>query len=196
MFTLKAKRSSYKCEEPVSRARVAVELATLPTPTVATDEGTSVRADLAGFASRLQELISGSGAPSLHAYALKSGVPDTALRKYLAGTSRPSLESLAAIAEFSQVSLDWLVLGRGSKASAGESEFLQVVEFAARLALQDGLGDTDQKRAPEIARLVAEYATAFYFAMLSVDPEFRHTHWFEFGAEMLERVRAARPRRG
>jgi len=61
------------------------------------------------FATRLTLALSGE---SIHAFSLRSGIPDSTMRKYLAGTM-PGLDNLLAISEASGVTLDWLVAERG-----------------------------------------------------------------------------------
>ncbi|MGD9476106.1 S24 family peptidase [Shinella sp. G-2] len=61
------------------------------------------------FAQRLEIALSGT---TIHAFAKKSGVGDSTLRRYLEG-SMPGLDKLQAIAEAANVTLDWLVSERG-----------------------------------------------------------------------------------
>ncbi|MBF0187021.1 MAG: helix-turn-helix transcriptional regulator [Magnetococcales bacterium] len=59
---------------------------------------------------------------SAFSFAKKCGITDSLLRSYLAGRSSPGLYKLEAIAKNSNVSLDWLVLGRGPKRPDGGDE--------------------------------------------------------------------------
>lgn len=61
------------------------------------------------FTERLKIALEGE---SLHAFAKRSGIGDSTLRKYLDG-SEPGMDKLSRIAEAADVSLDWLIAGRG-----------------------------------------------------------------------------------
>lgn len=61
------------------------------------------------FAQRLEIALSGT---TIHAFAKKSGIGDSTLRRYLEG-SMPGLDKLQVIAEAAGVTLDWLVAERG-----------------------------------------------------------------------------------
>lgn len=61
------------------------------------------------FAQRLEIVLAGT---NIHAFAKKSGIGDSTLRRYLEG-SMPGLDKLQAIAEAANVTLDWLVSERG-----------------------------------------------------------------------------------
>lgn len=61
------------------------------------------------FSERLLDAI---GDESVHAFAQRSGVVDSTLRRYLAG-SMPGVDKLLVLAEAANVTLDWLAAGRG-----------------------------------------------------------------------------------
>jgi phage repressor protein C with HTH and peptisase S24 domain len=62
------------------------------------------------FAERLNLVIGKFESP--HAFSKKAGVSDSAIRKYLAGSS-PGLDALLRIADAGDVRLDWLAANRG-----------------------------------------------------------------------------------
>ena len=64
--------------------------------------------DLERFRVRLIKLTSPTSA---RAFAIKSGISPTALRKYIDGESTPNLERLIAIAKAGGVSVQWLATG-------------------------------------------------------------------------------------
>ena len=66
------------------------------------------------FGERLKLLISESGM-STHAFALKTGISDTALRDFVNDRKRPGIDALISISEAAGVMLDWLALGVGVK---------------------------------------------------------------------------------
>lgn len=68
-------------------------------------------------AERLLEII---GARSKSEFARRCSVPESSVRQWVDGTSLPSAEKLIAIAGATGVSIDWLLLGRGSKKSIGD----------------------------------------------------------------------------
>lgn len=61
------------------------------------------------FSERLSVAISRE---SVHAFAKRSGIPDSTIRSYLTGTM-PGLDKLIVLAEAANVTLDWLVAERG-----------------------------------------------------------------------------------
>src|ERR1700752_1311165 len=68
------------------------------------------------FLKRLQELTGEFG--SRYALAKASGIPVSTLQGYEAG-SKPGLDALVILARTGNVSLDWLLTGRGSKRPTG-----------------------------------------------------------------------------
>ncbi|MBX3580788.1 MAG: helix-turn-helix transcriptional regulator [Rhizobiaceae bacterium] len=67
------------------------------------------------FARRLELAISGE---SVHAFSKRAGIPDSTVRKYLAGTM-PGLDNLIAMATAADVTLDWLAAERGPMRISG-----------------------------------------------------------------------------
>lgn len=67
-----------------------------------------------GFPERLKVAI---GADTPYAFAKKSGISESLVRKYLAGDSLPSIERAWVMAKTAGVSLDWLAGGDGESAS-------------------------------------------------------------------------------
>lgn len=61
---------------------------------------------------RLQSVI---GSRSKSEFARLCGVPESSVRQWVDGTSLPSAEKLMAIAGATGISIDWLLLGKGSK---------------------------------------------------------------------------------
>lgn len=59
-----------------------------------------------------QRLAFALGGEKTHAFSKRSGIPDSTLRKYLAGTM-PGLDNLLTIAANLNVTLDWLAMERG-----------------------------------------------------------------------------------
>lgn len=79
------------------------------------------------FAYRLRESFAGE---STNAFAKKCGVGESSLRSYLTG-SFPSIDRAALIAQAANVSLEWLITGKGSVSdSAAESAGELEQEFA------------------------------------------------------------------
>lgn len=68
-----------------------------------------------GFGERFQAAL---GDESTHAFARRTGIPDSTLRNYLKGTM-PGLRKLLEIAEATGVALDWLVRNKGEMRPAG-----------------------------------------------------------------------------
>ncbi|GAB3826121.1 hypothetical protein [Hymenobacter jeollabukensis] len=71
-------------------------------------------------AERLQELIRIVGAKSVSAFAVSIGVRSTVLANMLGGRmSKPSFDTLEKIkAQYPQVDLEWLVMGKGQPLKA------------------------------------------------------------------------------
>lgn len=63
---------------------------------------------ISSFSSRLTTLI---GNDSVNAFALKCGVSEAAIRKYIKKESEPNLKTLVAIALACGVSVEWLAVG-------------------------------------------------------------------------------------
>lgn len=68
------------------------------------------------ISERLQSVI---GNRSKSEFARLCGVPESSVRQWVDGTSLPSAEKLMAIASATGISIDWLLLGKGSKNSIG-----------------------------------------------------------------------------
>ena len=66
------------------------------------------------FPARLASVI---GEESGNSFARRAGFSESVLRKYLDGTQKPGMENLVRIAELANVSLDWLIAGRGRRAA-------------------------------------------------------------------------------
>ena len=63
-----------------------------------------------GFAERLQKLrIERKPIRARHVVSHLCGLPDDAIRRYERGESRPTMEALIKIADYYEVSLDYLV---------------------------------------------------------------------------------------
>jgi phage repressor protein C with HTH and peptisase S24 domain len=87
---------------------------------------------------RLRWLI---GDESIYHFAVRCGLPDSTLRKYLRG-SQPTADRLALIGRCTGVSVDWLVTGEGEAYPSEQSRI--VGEQLVRLPLYDiaaGAGD-------------------------------------------------------
>ena len=74
-------------------------------------------AEPATFSDRLSLALKGE---SIHSFAQRSGVRDSLLRKYVAG-SEPGLEKLVTIADALGVTVEWLATGRGPRAVSERS---------------------------------------------------------------------------
>jgi phage repressor protein C with HTH and peptisase S24 domain len=100
---------------------------------------------------RLRWLI---GDESIYHFAVRCGLPDSTLRKYLRG-SQPTADRLALIGRCTGVSVDWLVTGEG-EAYPSEQGRGVAQEQLVRLPLHDiaaGAGDglfTEEPTDPEI----------------------------------------------
>jgi transcriptional regulator with XRE-family HTH domain len=64
-----------------------------------------------GFSERLEIAI---GSESINSFAKKAGLGESLIRNYIKKGTTPGLDKVTAIAEAAEVSLDWLVLGKGS----------------------------------------------------------------------------------
>lgn len=78
------------------------------------DDGEEVGIDTVGFSQRLRSII---GRGQVEEAARVTGVNISSLRKYLAGEVEPGMRQLVSIAQGLDVSLDWLMAGRGVSAS-------------------------------------------------------------------------------
>lgn len=95
------------------------------------------------FSHRLRAAL---GPGSVHAFSEKSGVGDTLMRKYLAG-SIPGLDKAALIARAAGVSLEWLATGQGRMlpdAPGGDDDFVQVPFYDQRAAAGYGAAAADE----------------------------------------------------
>lgn len=63
------------------------------------------------------------GNESPHAFAQRSGIGDSTIRRYLLG-SMPGLDNLLIIAEAANVTLDWLAAGKGPMRSTDQPQYL------------------------------------------------------------------------
>ena len=81
---------------------------------VASEKGSNVE-ERDGFAARLRQVVDAYGSTSSFARTL--GRSEGALRKWLRGQSEPSVSDLRAVCEMTATSVEWLVTGRGSRAS-------------------------------------------------------------------------------
>ncbi|CAN7162812.1 helix-turn-helix domain-containing protein [Mesorhizobium amorphae] len=88
-------------------------------------QGQSSQESSNAFAERLRLAFGGE---SPHAFAQRSGIGDSTIRRYLLG-SMPGLDNLLVIAEAANVTLDWLAAGKGP---------MRLGEFQ-RLATSEGL---------------------------------------------------------
>lgn len=96
------------------------------------------------FATRLAHVI---GRESVSAFARRSGVPESTLRTYLNGRSKPGLEAVNKIAVAANVSPYWLTTGMGSSStdlvySQGQRQGQQM-GVAEPVAIFGGLGDDE-----------------------------------------------------
>jgi len=64
-----------------------------------------------GFSERLELAI---GSESINAFAKKAGIGESLIRNYIKKGTTPGLDKVIAIAKAADVSLDWLVLGKGT----------------------------------------------------------------------------------
>lgn len=116
------------------------------------------------FPERLRAVWKESGAPSLHAFAQLCAVPDSAMRSYIAGKSLPSLETIVAIADACDVSLDALVLDRPRGDEISEGDVSAVVESAVRVLLAGYHGVTLQpEMVKPLAAAIADYCVSHLF---------------------------------
>lgn len=65
------------------------------------------------FSERLQQVIDELDGGNVSAFSRSCGVSNSTISAYLDGTNIPKIDKVAIIAEKKQISLDWLVLGRG-----------------------------------------------------------------------------------
>lgn len=96
--------------------------------------------DSAAFASRLKEAFAGE---STNAFAKKCGVGESSLRSYLSG-SFPSIDRAALIAQAADVSLEWLITGKGEMSlteGSGEleREFALIPGYNIQVAAGNGI---------------------------------------------------------
>jgi transcriptional regulator with XRE-family HTH domain len=69
------------------------------------------------FIDRLKTLI--EEFPSLSAFARSCGIAESTIRKWRDGDSEPDRDKLVALAEAANVSLEWLVAGKGEMRLGG-----------------------------------------------------------------------------
>lgn len=107
------------------------------------------------LAERIKSLV---GDESQAAFARRSGVGESLLRQYFAGTE-PSASRLVRLADAANVSIEWLATGRGPKDRAAGAAQLDHGRLALAIAsVQRGLDGTGAKVAPEaFAELVASF---------------------------------------
>lgn len=82
-----------------------------------------MNAETEGFADRLRELI---GSESVLSFARMCEIPESSLRNYLNGRV-PGIDIASKIATVTGSSIEWLVLGQGSRTAAARSQ-LQMMQ--------------------------------------------------------------------
>lgn len=91
-----------------------------------------------GFTDRLKTII---GDKSIRAFALESGVSETAMRQYVSGKSDPSRKALIAIARSGKVGVEWLASGKGPKLTVDyiEDNYIQKADgfiYVSNISIQ------------------------------------------------------------
>jgi transcriptional regulator with XRE-family HTH domain len=69
-----------------------------------------------GFGERLKLAI---GDEAINAFAKKAGVGESLIRNYIKRGTTPGLDKVIVLAETANVSLDWLILGKGEMRDSG-----------------------------------------------------------------------------
>ncbi len=106
------------------------------------------------FAYRLRESFAGE---STNAFAKKCGVGESSLRSYLTG-SFPSIDRAALIAQAANVSLEWLITGKGSvsdnateSSSELEQEFALIPGYNIQVAAGTGIVPGNEQATRKLA---------------------------------------------
>ena len=89
------------------------------------------------FSGRLEKII---GSQSVKAFARASGVDDKSIRKYLAGTSEPTLKNLLKLSAAGDVSVQWLATGERAESKTVDTEdrgIQKTLEILEQLPEQD-----------------------------------------------------------
>lgn len=87
--------------------------------------------EISGFPGRLKKVV---GDQSVKAFARTSGVDDKSIRKYLSGTSEPTLKNLIKLSEAGGVSVQWLATGEESvEDSAADMELKKLLDLVSLL---------------------------------------------------------------
>lgn len=89
-------------------------------------------------AERLAEII---GDRSKSEFARRCGVPESSVRQWVDGTSLPSAEKLIAIAGATGVSIDWLLLGKGSQKTIDPAADIRDFVLVPRLSVTASAGN-------------------------------------------------------
>lgn len=123
---------------------------------------------------------------SVHAFAQRCGVPNTAMRNYLAGQSFPSLENLYAIARAVDVSLDWLVRGQIHPPGVDRKLLANVLDIEMELFFGGALPEEQRHN---LVRNLADFAIVFYSLATAGGPDGVLTvRQLREKAEQLQRV--------
>lgn len=144
------------CDHPTIRRNGSKTLPSNEKIAVASSSENSDRAqELAKtFGGRIELALSGESA---HAFSKRAGIPDSTLRKYLAGTM-PGVGNLLLLAKTLNVTLDWLVTGAEpmhplppSISSTEEGrELLENLESSIRRALGTEIVPPDFRLIPRL----------------------------------------------
>lgn len=97
-----------------------------------------------GFSERLRAALGGE---TVHSFAGRCQIADTAMRKYFSG-SMPGIEKAVLMAEKAGVSLEWLATGRGEMRTGqpgAAGDFVLVPLYKQRAAAGHGAAASDEQ---------------------------------------------------
>ena len=103
-----------------------------------------MKKDVGGFSARLRLAL---GQESVHSFAGRCEIADTAMRKYFSG-SMPGIEKAVLMAQKAGVSLEWLATGKGPMrpdAPATTGDFVLVPLYEQRAAAGHGAAASDEQ---------------------------------------------------
>ncbi|EKE75219.1 LexA family transcriptional regulator [Gallaecimonas xiamenensis] len=117
-------------------------------PIVDSEKGTEL------FITRLRTLVNEAGGG--RQFARNIGMSYSKLHNYMSGVSKPTLDSLIALAEGGGVSLDWLALGDENRHPKGQPKHDLEWVTAAEVAGLPGMPTTDKRVQEELEHLAAD----------------------------------------
>lgn len=78
--------------------------------------------NLCTFPQRLRQAINSE---SVNSFARKCDIPESLLRKYVGGKSKPGMDNLIKMAQVAEINIEWLATGEGSMSLKDAPEWIQ-----------------------------------------------------------------------